>query len=82
MRDRAEYLSVAAVAGHRGMQYLAVADQLRGEPRRAAAFAGRAPQDQRIAAIFDDGMRLALAVRARYLRNRLKTQYAAAAEFA
>src|ERR1700676_1094877 len=74
VRDRPEQLRVAAGPRHRGVQYLALADQLRGEPCSAAALAGRTSQNQGIAAVLDDGMRLALAVRARHLGNRLKAE--------
>jgi hypothetical protein len=39
-------------------EHFALADQLGRKLRRAAAFAGGAPQYQRIAAIFDQGLRI------------------------
>src|SRR4030088_2264717 len=80
--DRAEQLRGAAAPGHGGAGYFALPDELRSESRRAAPLAGRTPQDQGIPAVLDDGMRIALAVGIRDLRNRLKAQHASAAEFA
>src|ERR1700722_8914049 len=79
--DRAQELGRPPAPGYGGLHHFTIADQLRGEPGRAAAFAGRTSQDQRVAAIFDNGMCVALAIRAGYLGNGLKTENAAASEF-
>src|SRR5258707_1859684 len=74
--DRSEQLRGPAAFGYRGVRYFALPDELRSESRRAAALARRTAQDQRIAAVFDDGMRVALAVGAGDLSDRLKAQHA------
>jgi hypothetical protein len=62
--------------------HFAFAARLRGESCSAAVPAGRAPQVQGVAAVLNDGLRLAVSIRARNLGDGLKSQHAAAAEFA
>ena len=59
---------------------LALADQAAGKLGGAALLAGAAPEDQRVAAVFDDGLGFTVAVGGTHLRDGLKTQYATAAE--
>src|SRR5580704_6546691 len=61
--------------------HLALADEPRGELRSAAVLAAGAAQDQSVATIFHQRLRLTIAVGRRHLRNRLKTEHAATAEF-
>src|SRR5438046_9204029 len=49
--------------------HLALPDEARGELRGAAVLTARAAQDQRVAALLDERLRLAAAVGARDLRN-------------
>src|ERR1700686_2677252 len=56
--DRPKQLREPAAPGYRGVPYFAIPDELRSESGRAAPLAGRTAQDQRIAAVLDDGMRL------------------------
>src|SRR5437764_9195952 len=62
------------------MNDLALADELRGELRRSAALAGRAAQDERVAAVLDDRVRDRPAIGARHLADRLEPENAASAE--
>src|SRR5205823_12544052 len=62
------------------MNDLALADELRGELRRSAALAGRAAQDERVAAVLDDRVRDRPAIGARHLTDRLEPENAASAE--
>jgi hypothetical protein len=55
--------------------------QARGKLRRAAALARRAPEDERVAAVLDDGLRFRVPVRAPHLRDALEAEHAAPAEF-
>src|SRR5256885_1102754 len=64
------------------MNDLALADELRGELRRSAALAGRAAQDEGVAAILDDRIRHRSAIGARHLADRLEPENAASAELA
>src|SRR2546430_12160113 len=64
------------------MNDLALADELRGELRRSAALAGRAAQDERVAAVLDDRVRDRPAIGARHLADRLEPENAASAELA
>src|SRR6185312_12998763 len=57
-----------------------LADQSGSELRRASMLTARAAKNERVAAVFYDGLGIR-PVEARYLRSRLKTQHAAAAEF-
>src|SRR5437870_4713672 len=62
------------------MNDLALADELRGELRGSAALAGRAAQDERVAAVLDDRVRDRPAIGARHLADRLEPENAASAE--
>src|SRR5271168_3738396 len=79
--DRAKELRKPATLGNGSARDFALTDQLRSEPGGTATLAGRAPQNQGIAAIFDDGMCITLSVSVRDLGNRLKTENASAAKF-
>src|SRR5580658_356801 len=70
-----------AAAGDLLPQYLALADQARGELRRSAVLACRAAKDQRIAAVLHNRLGIA-AVGAGDLRSGLKAQAAASSKFA
>src|SRR5207253_3699431 len=59
----------------------ALTDEARGKLRRAPMLTPRAAQDERIAAILDEGLRLAAPIGRGHLRNRLKAEHAAPAEF-
>src|SRR5205823_12947855 len=52
--------------------HLALADQARGELRGAAVLTARAAEDQRAAAILDEGLRFARPIGVRDLRERLE----------
>ncbi len=82
VRDRAGRLVKPTAPRNRGSQHLALPDELRGKPRGAAAFAGRATQNQRVPTILDNRVGVSVAVGAGYLRNRLKAQDTPAAELA
>src|ERR1019366_7687400 len=80
-RYRTQELRVPPAPRYGRAQHLALPDELRREPRRAAPFAGRATQDECIAAMLHNGVSIALPIRARNLRDRLESQNAAPAKF-
>src|SRR2546429_9992640 len=59
----------------------ALTDEARGKLRRAPMLAPRAAQNERVAAVLDNGLRLAAPIGRGHLRNRLKAEHAAPAEF-
>src|SRR6266436_33563 len=81
LRDGIGGLAVSTASRNGGPHHLPVADELGREPCRAATFACRTAQNERVPAILDDGMSIALPISARDLRNRLKSEHAAPAEF-
>src|ERR1700676_1158395 len=64
------------------MHDLALTDEPRGELRRPALLARGTSKYQAVPAILDDRIGDPLAIRARYLRDGLKSQHAAPTEFA
>src|ERR1700683_3578631 len=80
-RNCAQNFIGAAAAGLRRAQHLALTDQRRSESRSAPALACGATENQAIATVFHNRMRIARAVRAGDLGNRLKTEDAAPTEF-
>ena len=81
-RRRTEELVGPPVPRNRGSNHLAIADELRGKPGRAAALAGGATEDERIPAIFDNGVRITMPVGAGDLRDRLEAKDTTATKFA
>src|SRR5579863_6196229 len=67
--------------GARPVHDFALPDEPRSKLRGPAALTGRAPQDESVAAILDNGLRRASSVRARNLRDRLEPENAAPPEF-
>lgn len=74
----------AAAAGSRDRRAddFTLADELAGEASRAAVPGCGASQDQRIAAVLDDGLRFAVAIGIRDLGDGPETEHTAAAELA
>src|SRR5580704_17280631 len=79
--DRAQNFIGAGATGLRRAQHLALTDQRRSESRSASALACGATENQAIATVFHDRVRIARAVRAGDLGDRLKAEDAAPAEF-
>src|SRR5580658_4071334 len=80
-RNRARHLARPAALRNRGSHHFAFADELRGESRSAAAFAGGATEDQSVTTIFHNRMGVPVSVSAGNLRNRLKSEHATASKF-
>src|ERR1700677_5021564 len=60
--DRAQYFGRAAALGYRRVHHFPLADEVRRESGRTAALAGGTPQNQRMPAVFDDSVCVALPV--------------------
>ena len=80
--ERGAQLQAAARAGARDMRDLPLTDQARGELRGTTVLTARATKNQRIPTILHERLRFPSAVRAGYLRDRLKAEDAAPAELA
>src|SRR5438876_5832421 len=82
VRDRGQHLERTPRARARDAHDFALTDEARGKLRRAPMLTPRAPQNERVAAVLDDGLRLAAPIGRGHLCNRLKAEHAAPTEFA
>src|ERR1700733_7106311 len=71
-RNRLPHVRGAMAFRQCGAQYLALADELRCEPRGAAAFARGTTENQSVAAVLDNRVGVPLAIGTRDLRDRLE----------
>src|SRR5277367_415357 len=81
MRYRAHELGRPAGPRNGGPQHFALADEIGSKPGGTAAFARGATEDERVSAIFDNGMCVTMTVRAGDLRDRLESKDATAPKF-
>src|ERR1700722_4747711 len=80
-RDGLPPLVGATARRHRGSQYLAIANELRCEPRRAAALARGTTENQSVAAVLDNRVGVALPIGTGDLGDRLESEDAAPIKF-